>query len=84
MQINNWFVYLLRCADDSLYTGVTTDVERRLAEHNHSNSRGARYTRARRPVELLYHENVADRAAACRREAAIRRYSRSEKLALTQ
>lgn len=76
-----WFVYMLRCADGTLYTGVTTSLERRLAEHNHG-QRGARYTRARRPVELLYHEAAADRADACRREAAIRRCSRSEKLAL--
>lgn len=79
-----WFVYLLRCADGTLYTGVTTDVARRVDEHNHSDKRGARYTRARRPVELLYCEATDNRSAACKREAAIRHLSRSAKLALAQ
>ncbi len=74
------FVYILVCADGTLYTGWTTDVERRLEEHNAG--RGARYTRGRRPVELAYYEEVADRSTALRREAALRRLRRSEKLAL--
>ncbi len=76
-----WFVYLLRCADGSFYTGITTDLARRLREHNHS-PRGARYTRARRPVSLAYAEPCADRAAACRREHQLRRLSRAAKQAL--
>lgn len=79
-----WFVYLLRCADGTLYTGVTTDLARRLDEHNGDNHRGARYTRSRRPVELLHSEPAMSRSEACRREAAIRKMKRSAKLALAQ
>jgi putative endonuclease len=79
---NTWFVYLLRCADGTLYTGVTTDLARRLDEHNHDDKLGARYTRARRPVALFHSEPASDRAAACKREAAIRKLSRAAKLAL--
>lgn len=74
------FVYILECADSTLYTGWTTDLERRLEEHN--TGRGARYTRGRRPVELIYYEEVADQSTALRREAVIRRLHRSAKLDL--
>jgi putative endonuclease len=74
------FVYILECADGTLYTGWTTDLERRLKAHNAG--RGARYTRSRRPVTLVYREEVADRSTALRREAAIRRLRRSAKLEL--
>jgi putative endonuclease len=80
----NWFVYVLRCADGSLYTGITTDAVRRLAEHNGEAAGGARYTRSRRPVTLAHVEVAADRAAATRREAAIRRLDRARKLALCE
>lgn len=76
-----WYVYMLRCADGSLYTGVTTDPERRLREHNEGRL-GARYTRARRPVELVYLEEVPDRAAAGRREASLKKLPRPQKLTL--
>jgi putative endonuclease len=76
----DWYVYILRCADGTLYTGVTTDPERRLREHNAGGKLGARYTRARRPVELAYQEQAANRAEACRREAAIKKLSREAKL----
>lgn len=76
-----WCVYLLQCADGTFYTGITTDLERRLAEHNGSR-RGARYTRVRRPVTLAYREPAADRAEAARREYAIRTLSRADKQAL--
>ncbi len=66
-----WYVYLLRCADDTLYTGVTTDLKRRVAEHN-AGKAGAKYTRARRPVVLVYHEPATSRVEATRREAALR------------
>jgi putative endonuclease len=72
-----WTVYLARCRDGSLYTGVTTDPERRLAEHNAG--RGAAYTRARLPVTMIYCELVDDRSCALRREHAIRQLTRSEK-----
>jgi putative endonuclease len=66
-----WFVYLVRCADDTFYTGVTTDVVRRMAEHNGENGgiKGAKYTKARRPVCLVYKEEVECRSEAQRREA---------------
>jgi len=79
-----WFVYMLRCADGSLYTGITTDIPRRLAEHNGEGSQGARYTRSRRPVALAYSESADNRAEAARREAAIKRLSRMRKLALCE
>ncbi|MCA1925873.1 MAG: GIY-YIG nuclease family protein [Thiobacillus sp.] len=81
MAASSWFVYVLRCADGTLYAGITTDPRRRLAEHNAG--AGARYTRARLPVEMVYLEPVPDRAAACRREAALKRLPRAAKLALT-
>lgn len=77
-----WYVYILRCADGSFYTGITTDVARRLAEHNGNDKLGARYTRARRPVSLAHVEAVEGRSAAARREATIRRLGRSGKAAL--
>ncbi len=76
-----WYVYVLRCNDGSLYTGITTDPQRRMQEHNHS-SKGARYTRARRPVELVYVETVECRAAACKREYRIKQMTAGDKLAL--
>ncbi len=76
-----WYVYILRCRDNTLYIGVTTDCERRLHEHNHTN-KGAKYTRARRPVSLSYHEQADNRAAAQRREAEIKRLSAAQKEAL--
>lgn len=75
-----WYVYLLRCADATLYCGVTTDMERRLKEHN-AGKRGAKYTRARRPVALLCCVAQADRAAACRLEREVKRRPRTEKAA---
>jgi putative endonuclease len=77
-----WWVYMLRCADGTLYTGITTDVTRRIAEHNGEGGPGARYTRSRRPVALVYSEAAADRAEASRREAAIKQLHRTRKLAL--
>jgi putative endonuclease len=74
------YVYLLRCADDSLYCGWTTDVERRVGEHGAGT--GSRYTRSRRPVELAAVFEAADRSAALREEARIKRLSRSEKVEL--
>lgn len=73
----DWTVYLARCRDDTLYCGITTDVSRRVREHNCG--RGARYTRARTPVELVYAESHPDRASASRREYEIKQMSRQEK-----
>ncbi|NIO43390.1 MAG: GIY-YIG nuclease family protein [Burkholderiales bacterium] len=77
--MGSWYVYIVRCADDSLYTGIAKDVRRRVDEHNDSGMVGARYTRGRQPVELVYHEAVDSRSAATRREHQIRRLSREEK-----
>ncbi|MGH7608050.1 MAG: GIY-YIG nuclease family protein [Gemmatimonadales bacterium] len=75
-----WTVYLLRCRDGSLYTGITNDLARRVTAHQAGTA--SAYTRARRPVRLAYLEPATDRSAALRREAAIRRLSRAAKLAL--
>ncbi|PIR82960.1 endonuclease [Candidatus Kaiserbacteria bacterium CG10_big_fil_rev_8_21_14_0_10_56_12] len=74
-------VYILECGDGSLYTGYTTDLVKRIDEHNNS-TRGARYTSGRRPVVLKHHERYASRGAALSREAEIKRLSRAAKLAL--
>lgn len=75
-----WFVYMVRCADGSLYTGCTNDLAKRVAAHNAGT--GARYTRSRRPVALVWSVRVKDRSAALRREAKVKGLSRAEKLAL--
>ena len=76
-----YVVYILECADGTLYTGVTTDMERRLSEHNEGD-KGAKYTRARRPVKMRYQEACASRSIAQKREAEIRKLTRAQKLAL--
>ncbi|HLP98428.1 MAG TPA: GIY-YIG nuclease family protein [Sideroxyarcus sp.] len=76
----SWVCYLLRCADDTLYCGITNDLDKRLAAHNAGE--GAKYTRGRTPVELLYRESCADKSAALKRELEIKSLSRAEKLAL--
>ncbi len=75
------YVYIVKCADDSLYTGITTDLERRVVEHNVS-PKGAAYTRAKRPVTLVRSEPAIDKSAASIREYQIKKYTRSKKLAL--
>ena len=74
-----WFVYIVRCADDTLYTGIAKDVARRVEEHNSSNLLAASYTRARRPVALVHREAVKTRSAAARREYEIKQMTRQEK-----
>jgi len=73
-----WWAYVLRCADDSFYVGVTTDLARRLHEHNHT-ARGARYTRARRPLALIAARPAGDRSEALQAEAAFRKLRRTAK-----
>ncbi len=80
--MSRWQIYMVRCADGSLYTGITRDLERRLREHNGLAAGGARYTRGRRPVTLVYREEAPDRAGASRREAEIKRLDRRAKEAL--
>ena len=74
-----WFVYIVRCADDTLYTGIAKDVTRRIEEHNANNRLAANYTRARRPVALVYREAAKTRSAAARREHEIKEMARPEK-----
>lgn len=78
----SWFVYLLRCRDDSLYTGMTNDLERRLKQHQSGSA--SRYTRSRLPVVLVYHERQASRSLALKRELAIKSLSRNAKNSLVQ
>jgi len=80
MTTESWQVYILRCRDDSLYTGITNDLERRLRQHNHGSA--SRYTRSRRPVTLAYREAAANRSQASRREAEIKKLNRRAKLEL--
>jgi len=75
-----WYVYILRCADGTLYTGITDDVERRLAAHRAG--KGAKYTRGRGPLELAYTEELPDKSSALKREIAIKRLPRQKKLEL--
>jgi putative endonuclease len=75
-----WSVYVLRCGDGTLYTGATNDLDRRVEAHQRG--KGAAYTRSRRPVRLVYSESAGDRGSALRREAQLKRLTRSEKLAL--
>ncbi|MDD3592061.1 GIY-YIG nuclease family protein [Sulfurovum sp.] len=77
----SYFIYILECADDTLYTGIATDLNRRLTEHN-SSEKGAKYTRSRRPVRLVYSETFPDRSSASRREYEIKKLSRAKKLQL--
>jgi len=79
---NLWFVYILRCAGGSLYTGITKDVKRRCQQHN--NGIASRYTRSRRPVELIYQEAQPSRSSALKREAAIKVMTRRGKLTMIQ
>ena len=75
-----WICYLLRCSDDTLYCGITNDLEKRLAAHNAGTA--AKYTRTRMPVELVFVEDCADRSAALKRELQIKGLGRPDKLAL--
>ena len=79
--MSKWYVYIVECADGSLYTGITTDVERRILEHNYS-FKAAKYTRSRRPVKLVYIKEVENRSKASREEAQIKKLTRAKKLKL--
>ncbi|MCK4975219.1 MAG: GIY-YIG nuclease family protein [Sulfurimonas sp.] len=74
---------MLKCSDDTLYTGITTDLDRRVEEHNTS-PKGAKYTRIRRPVELIYSESTEDKSSASKRELEIKKLSRIQKLELVK
>lgn len=77
-----WFVYIVRCADETLYTGISTDVDRRAKAH--SAGSGAKYTRSRAPVTVVYREPCPDKSAALRREIEIKKLTRKEKRALLE
>lgn len=81
---SSWYVYLLHCADGSFYAGITTDVGRRLAEHNSDDVLGARYTRSRRPVVLVHVEPAESRSEATRRERVLKKMRHGAKLALIE
>ena len=76
-----WYVYMVECVDNTLYTGITTDIDRRISEHN-SIGLGAKYTRSRQPVELVYLESCESRSIASKREYAIKKLKKKEKLFL--
>ena len=76
-----YYLYIVECADKTLYTGITTDLSRRVDEHN-SSELGAKYTRARRPVKLVYSKKFETRSLVCREEARIKKLTRPEKLKL--
>jgi len=78
---SKWIVYILECSDKTLYTGITTNLEKRLEQHNHGQD-GAKYTRPRRPVKCLYHEKQPNRSEATKREFAIKKLNRSDKMKL--
>ncbi|MCK5666079.1 MAG: GIY-YIG nuclease family protein [Thiotrichaceae bacterium] len=81
--MSDWFVYMLRCADNSLYTGVTTDVERRVLEHNAEKS-VTKYTRVRQPVSVVYQEKAESRSEACKREAQLKKLIKKDKEMLVE
>jgi putative endonuclease len=74
-----WYLYVAKCSDGSFYTGITTDVARRLNEHNTASS-GAKYTRSRRPVELVFHEEYSSQSEALKAEYSFKKLSRKQKL----
>lgn len=77
-----WYLYILRCRDDSLYTGITTDVDKRFQAH--CEGKGAKYTRGRGPLTLVYREECSDHSQALKREYAVKKLTRQEKEALIQ
>jgi len=78
--VKNWHVYMIHCSDGSLYTGITTDVQRRYKQH--AMQQGAKYFRGRKPKQLVYHENGHDRSSASKREFAVKKLLRTEKIKL--
>lgn len=74
-----YFFYILRCSDNSLYSGITLNLEKRLKEHNSSNSRGAKYLRSKKPVYLIYSEEYPDRKTALKREFEVKSWSKFKK-----
>ncbi len=80
LNMPNWILYIVKCKDGSLYTGITTDLEKRIKRHNEG--RATKYTRARKPVKLIYNETCASESEARKREIEVKRFSRARKLEL--
>lgn len=78
----NWFIYIVRCNDNSLYTGITNDLDRRVREHNEKNNIGSRYVRSKRPATLVFSETATSRSAALKREAEIKKFTHIQKVEL--
>ncbi len=76
----NWYVYMIYCSDHSIYTGITTNLQRRFTQH--ASQRGAKYFRGRKPLQILYHEQYNNRSCASKREWALKKLSRQQKLRL--
>jgi len=76
-----YYVYILKCNDDTFYTGITTDIKRRVEEHNNSD-KGAKYTKSRRPLKLVYYEQCTNRSEASKREYSIKKLPRNKKIEL--
>lgn len=83
-QVSMWYLYLIRCANGHLYTGITTDVVRRFNEHQSSSPKAAKYLRGKGPLTLMYQEQVGTRSDALKREIAVKKLSRAQKLALIE
>ena len=80
--IKNWIIYLLECGDKTLYCGITNDIKNRLKQHNGETKGGAKYTRSRQPLKLVYQEEVSSRSEALKREIVIKKMSKSAKTSL--
>nr|WP_153912890.1 GIY-YIG nuclease family protein [Shewanella sp. TC10] len=78
----DWFLYMIKCHNGHIYTGITTDVKRRFTEHQAGGAKGAKYLKGKGPLTLVYQESVADRSLASKREVAVKKLSRVKKLAL--
>ncbi len=76
---DSWIVYMVRCSDNSLYTGITKDIDKRIKEHNSASKLGAKYTRSRTPVTLVYTENIKTRSQAAKRECEIKKMDKKAK-----
>ena len=79
-----YYFYIVRCADNSLYSGITTNLEKRIAEHNSGDGKGSKYTRAKRPVHLVYSEQYPDRGVSTRREAEVKKWPKAKKEGLVK
>jgi putative endonuclease len=80
----DWYLYIIRCANSHLYTGITTDISRRFAEHQASGPKAAKYLRGKGPLTLVYQEALAGRSEASKREIAVKKYTRQQKLLLIE